>query len=71
MTTQELQTALDAMAVAWCLAEMAVTAYEQVVGILDSGVLNDFVRNQAIQKMRESYRITPEQKVALAERKRK
>lgn len=59
------------MAVAWCLAEMAVTAYGQVVAILDSGVLNDFVQNKAIQKMRESYRITPEQKAASAERKRK
>lgn len=59
------------MAVAWCLAEIAVHDCERVENILKSGVLDDFVQNMTIRKMRESYRITPEQKAAAAALKRK
>lgn len=53
------------MAVSWCFAEMAVTDYERVEAILRSGCLDLFVHNKTIQKMRESYRITKEQKAAV------
>lgn len=59
------------MAVAWCLAEMAVHDGERVTGILESGVLDPFTRNMTIRKMRESYRISPERKAAVAALRRK
>lgn len=59
------------MAVAWCLAEMAVHDYERVEKILKAAELDTFTQNMTIRKMRESYRITPEQKAAVAALKRK
>ncbi len=59
------------MATAWCLAEMAVKNEALVENILKSGVLDPVVQNMTIRKMRESYRITPEQKAAAALYKRK
>lgn len=59
------------MAVAWCLAEMAVYDSERVKAILESGCLDTFIHNKTIQKMRESYRITKEQKAAVGLLRRK
>lgn len=59
------------MALAWCLAEMAVHNYKIVEEILKNGGLNRFVHHKTIQKMRESYRFTKEQKAAVALLRRK
>ena len=59
------------MARAWLLAEMAVTQPERVMRILKQGELDLFVHNMTIRKMRESYRISREQKQAAALLRRK
>ncbi len=59
------------MAVAWCLAEIAVENYQAVESILRSGALDTFTHNKTIQKMRESYRIPTEQKNTIKLFKRK
>ncbi len=59
------------MAVAWCLAEIAVTHFQAVESVLESGVLDSFTHNKTIQKMRESYRISAEQKERALALKRK
>jgi len=50
------------MAISWAFAEMAVTNYEIVEKILESGEISPFIHNKTIQKMRESYRISAEKK---------
>lgn len=59
------------MAVSWCFAEMAVHDYKRVENVLKSGCLDLFIHNKTIQKMRESYRITKEQKAAIELLRRK
>ena len=59
------------MAAAWLLAEMGVHDFPRVQGLLESGCLDGFTHNKTIQKLRESYRITPEQKAAAAALRRK
>ena len=59
------------MAVAWCFSELAVHDYETVENILKSGTLNRFTHQKTIQKMRESYRFTKDQKDAAALLRRK
>ena len=59
------------MAVAWCFAEMAVHHYEIVEKVLESGELTLFIHNKTIQKMRESYRISPKKKEAALRLRRK
>ena len=59
------------MAVSWCLAEMSVQDYERVEAILKNRCLDTFTHNKTIQKMRESYRITNEQKAAVQLLRRK
>lgn len=59
------------MAVSWCLAELAVQDYERVEKLLENGSLDTFTHNMTIRKMRESYRITPQQKAAALLLKRK
>ena len=59
------------MAVAWCLAELALHDYEVVENILKSGTLNRFTHQKTIQKMRESYRLTKDKKDAAALLRRK
>lgn len=59
------------MAVAWCLAEMAVSDPDRVEDILERRVLDPFVHDMTIRKMRESYRIAPERKAAAAALRRK
>jgi 3-methyladenine DNA glycosylase AlkD len=53
------------MAAAWLTAEVLAKYYEAGVDILKSGILPDQTRNKAIQKARESYRITTRQKELL------
>ena len=59
------------MAISWCFVEMAVRDFVRVRSVLQSGVLDLFTHNMTIRKMRESYRILPEQKAAAAALKRK
>ncbi|MBP3305957.1 MAG: DNA alkylation repair protein [Oscillospiraceae bacterium] len=59
------------MAAAWLLAEMGVSDFERVRRLLESGTLDLFTQNITIRKLRESYRITPEQKAAAAAFRRK
>lgn len=59
------------MAAAWLLAEMGVHDFERVLRLLESGTLDLFTHNMTIRKLRESYRITPEQKAAAAVFRRK
>lgn len=54
------------MAVAWCLAEMGTQDFSRVEDILKAGILPTFTHNMTIRKLRESYRISPEQKAAAA-----
>ena len=59
------------MAIRWCLAEMSVHDYDRVENILKSGVLDTFTHNMTIRKVRESYRICAERKIAVAAFRRK
>ncbi len=54
------------MAAAWCIAEALVKQYDKTLPILKSGVLPTFVHNKAVQKARESFRISDGQKRELA-----
>lgn len=58
------------MGVAWGLAEAYVKCPEPTKVFLDNNHLDDFTFNKAIQKMQESFRITPEEKAALKAMKR-
>lgn len=59
------------MARAWLLAEMGTKDFGRVYRLLESGSLDLFTHNMTIRKMRESYRITKEQKEAVLPLKRK
>ena len=50
------------MAAAWLTAEVLVKHYEQGLEILKGGSLPPKTHNKAIQKAKESFRITEEQK---------
>ncbi|MDR1671040.1 MAG: DNA alkylation repair protein [Alistipes sp.] len=50
------------MAIAWTLAEALVKQYERTEPLLRRPVFSRFVHNKAIQKARESFRLTPTQK---------
>lgn len=50
------------MGAAWLLAEVLVKFYEAGVRYLKEGALDGRTKNKAIQKARESYRLTEEQK---------
>lgn len=50
------------MAAAWLTAEILVKCYDKGVELLESGILAPATHDKAIQKARESYRLTPEQK---------
>ena len=47
------------MAIAWALSLGLVKYYNKTVPLLEKPVFSKFVHNKAIQKARESYRITP------------
>lgn len=59
------------MAAAWLTAELAAQQFDLAAAMLRSGRLDAFTHNKAIQKMRESYRISPEQKAYVHTLKRK
>ncbi len=53
------------MAAAWLIAEVLVRDYDAGVRFLNLETLSPAVQNKAIQKARESYRLSPEQKTLL------
>ena len=53
------------MAAAWLLAECLVKFYDKTVSLFQTPVFPKFVHNKAIQKARESYRISPQVKECL------
>lgn len=59
------------MAAAWLLAECLVKYYGKTIGFFQGVTFPDFVHNKALQKARESYRISPETKAYLNTLKRK
>lgn len=60
------------MAIAWCLAEIGIKYNEKVMKYLrGDNNLSKFTFNKTLQKMRESYRISDEQKILLKKMKRK
>lgn len=60
------------MGAAWGLATLYLRARDGVLDILRAGALDEFTHNKAIQKIQESYRVSPEDKaLAKALRRRK
>ena len=59
------------MAVAWYFATALAKQYETTVKVLEQGRLDAWTHNKTIQKARESYRITQEQKEYLKSLKRR
>lgn len=53
------------MAIAWAISVGLVKFYNKTIPLLEQKVFSKFVHNKAIQKARESYRITPELKEQL------
>ena len=53
------------MAAAWLLAECLVKYYDKAIGLFTDPVFPKFVHNKAIQKARESYRVSAETKAYL------
>lgn len=54
------------MAIAWTLSVGLVKFYDKTLSYLEQRCFTKFVHNKAIQKARESYRITPETKEFLS-----
>ena len=59
------------MGIAWLVAEIGVKFEDKAIKYLKHNNLDNFTHNKAIQKMRESYRISNEQKEYLKTLKRK
>lgn len=59
------------MAVAWGYSIFATTDFAATIQAMRQAGLDDFTWNKALQKMRESRRITPQQKQLAADYKRK
>lgn len=53
------------MAIAWALSVGLVKYFDRTLPLLEQPVFTRFVHNKAIQKARESYRISPEKKELL------
>lgn len=53
------------MAIAWAISLGLVKFYDKTLALLEQQAFSKFVHNKAIQKARESYRITPEVKAHL------
>ena len=53
------------MAAAWLLAEIFVKFYEDGLAFIKENILSSAVQNKGIQKARESFRLTQEQKSVL------
>ena len=58
------------MMVAWYMATALAKQYDATILLLEQGCLPTWVHNKAIQKARESYRVTPEHKAYLKTLKR-
>ena len=58
------------MAIAWLLAEAMVNFQKEIIGFLKDDTLSRFTHNKAIQKARESYRISDDDKKLLLSLKR-
>ena len=58
------------MAVAWLIAEVLVKYYSEGISFLSKNILPAATHNKVIQKAKESYRLTPEQKINLNKLKR-
>ena len=50
------------MMIAWFYATALAKQWDSTIVYIENGVLDKWVHNKAIQKARESYRITTEQK---------
>ena len=59
------------MMIAWYFATALAKQYDSVLPFIESGRLDPWTHNKAIQKAAESFRITPEQKAYLRTLKRK
>ena len=59
------------MMIAWYFATALAKQYDSVLPFIESGRLDPWTHNKAIQKAAESFRITPEQKTYLRTLKRK
>ena len=59
------------MMIAWYFATALAKQYDSVLPLIESGRLDPWTHNKAIQKAAESFRITPEQKAYLRTLKRK
>ncbi|MDL2255047.1 DNA alkylation repair protein [Parabacteroides sp. OttesenSCG-928-K15] len=57
------------MAIAWALSLGLVKFYDKTVALLEQKAFSKFVHNKAIQKARESYRVSPERKELLNDMK--
>jgi len=53
------------MGIAWALSVGLIKFYDKTIPLLEQPVFSRFVHNKALQKARESYRITPEVKELL------
>lgn len=58
------------MAIAWLIATAFVKQRDKTLAFLKANQLSDFTQNKAIQKIRESYRVQPEDKAKLLQLKR-
>lgn len=59
------------MAISWLLCEIFINFKEETIKYLETCKLNDFIINKAIQKIRESYRVSKYDKEYLLKFKRK
>ena len=59
------------MAVAWAVSVFFVNAREETRRYLENNRLDDFTFNKSLQKITESYRITPQEKAEIRAMKRK
>ncbi|MCD8042878.1 MAG: DNA alkylation repair protein [Tannerellaceae bacterium] len=50
------------MAIAWALSNGLIKFYDKTIPYLEQRIFSKFVHNKAIQKARESFRVTPEVK---------
>lgn len=59
------------MGVAWTIQVCYVKFPEKTRSLIENSAMDDFTHNKAIQKIRESYRVSPEEKAYLNSLKRK
>ena len=59
------------MAVAWAVSVFFVNAREETQRYLENNRLDDFTFNKSLQKITESYRVTPQDKAEIRAMKRK